>query len=43
MEYRVEHDSMGEVKVPSDRYWMGGTQTRRSLQNFEIGIEKIPM
>lgn len=40
MEYRSEQDSMGEIKVPSDRYW--GAQTQRSFQNFEIGIEKIP-
>ena len=36
MEYRIEHDSMGEVKVPSDRYW--GAQTQRSCQNFPIGV-----
>ena len=41
MEYRVEHDSMGEVNVPADRYW--GAQTQRSFENFKIGIEKIPM
>ena len=41
MEYRLEHDSMGEIEVLSDRYW--GAQTQRSFQNFEIGIEKIPM
>lgn len=41
MEYRVEHDSLGEVKVPADRYW--GAQTQRSYQNFPIGTEKIPM
>lgn len=41
MEYRSEYDSMGEMKVPADRYW--GAQTQRSLQNFEVGIEKIPM
>jgi len=40
MEYRTEHDSMGEVQVPADRYW--GAQTQRSYQNFRIGIEKIP-
>ena len=40
MEYRLEHDSMGEIEVLSDRYW--GAQTQRSFQNFEIGIEKIP-
>ncbi len=36
MEYRIEHDSMGEVKVPADRYW--GAQTQRSIQNFPIGV-----
>lgn len=41
MDFRVEHDSMGEVKVPADRYW--GAQTQRSFENFQIGIEKIPM
>ena len=41
MEYRIEHDSMGEVQVPADPYW--GAQTQRSFQNFPIGTEKIPM
>lgn len=41
MEYRIEHDSFGELKVPGDKYW--GAQTQRSLQNFEIGKEKMPM
>ena len=36
MEYRIEHDSMGEVKVPINRYW--GAQTQRSIQNFPIGV-----
>ncbi len=40
MEYRIEKDSMGEMKVPSDRYW--GAQTQRSLENFVIGWEKMP-
>ena len=35
MEYRIEHDSMGEVKVPADKYY--GAQTERSRQNFTIG------
>ncbi|MCF6241576.1 MAG: class II fumarate hydratase [Bacteroidales bacterium] len=35
MEYRIEKDTMGEVKVPADKYW--GAQTQRSLQNFKIG------
>ncbi|MBQ8146677.1 MAG: class II fumarate hydratase [Clostridia bacterium] len=41
MEYRTEHDSMGEVLVPSDKYW--GAQTQRSLENFNIGCEKMPI
>lgn len=41
MEYRIESDSMGEVKVPEDAYW--GAQTQRSFENFKIGTEKIPM
>ena len=42
MEYRVEHDSMGEVRVPADKYW--GAQTERSHNNFPIGvgIETMP-
>lgn len=42
MEYRIEHDSMGEVRVPADRYW--GAQTERSHENFLIGvgIETMP-
>ena len=40
MEYRLEHDTMGEVRVPADRYW--GAQTQRSFENFHIGTEKIP-
>ncbi|MFC4816270.1 class II fumarate hydratase [Flavobacterium sp. GCM10023249] len=35
MEYRIEKDTMGEVKVPADRYW--GAQTERSRNNFKIG------
>ena len=40
-EYRIEHDSMGEVKVPADRYW--GAQTERSRHNFPIGVGLEPM
>ncbi len=40
MNYRTEHDSMGDVLVPADRYW--GAQTQRSLENFPIGTEKMP-
>ncbi len=37
MKYRIEHDTMGEVKVPEDKYW--GAQTQRSKKNFPIGAE----
>ena len=37
MEYRIEHDSMGEMKVPADRLW--AAQTQRSRENFEIGVD----
>ena len=40
-EMRVETDSMGEVDVPADKYW--GAQTQRSLENFKIGTEKMPL
>lgn len=42
MQYRIEHDSMGEVKVPADKYW--AAQTERSHENFKIGvgIETMP-
>ncbi|WP_276676475.1 class II fumarate hydratase [Selenomonas artemidis] len=40
MEYKIEHDSLGEVRVPKDRYW--GAQTQRSFENFPIGTEKMP-
>ncbi len=42
MDYRIEHDSMGEVKVPADKYW--AAQTERSHENFKIGvgIETMP-
>lgn len=38
---RMESDTMGEVAVPADRYW--GAQTQRSLQNFKIGGERMPV
>ncbi len=41
MKYRQEHDSMGDILVPADRYW--GAQTQRSLENFPIGTEKMPV
>ncbi len=40
MDYRIESDSMGEIKVPSDKYY--GAQTARSLMNFKIGGERFP-
>ena len=40
-DYRIERDSMGEMKVPADRYW--GAQTQRSFENFKIGVEKMPV
>ena len=40
MEYRVERDSMGKVRVPADKLW--GAQTERSRQNFKIGGERMP-
>lgn len=39
-DYRIEHDVLGEVKVPADACWM--SQTQRSLENFRIGQEKMP-
>lgn len=43
MEFRIEKDSLGEVKVPADKYW--AAQTQRSLQNFKIGGpgDKMPL
>ena len=41
MQYRIEHDSMGEVKVPAHRYW--GAQTQRSVENFPIGVGQETM
>ena len=38
---RIETDTMGEMSVPADRYW--GAQTQRSLQNFKIGGERMPV
>ena len=40
MDYRIEKDSMGEMKVPVNAYW--GAQTQRSYENFKIGTEKMP-
>ena len=43
MDFRIEHDSMGEVRVPSDKLW--GAQTQRSFENFKIGsgVELMPL
>jgi fumarate hydratase class II len=38
---RIESDTMGEVAVPADRYW--GAQTQRSIENFPIGDERMPI
>ncbi len=40
MEHRIEKDTMGEVKVPADKYW--GAQTERSRNNFKIGGQRMP-
>jgi fumarate hydratase class II len=41
MTHRIERDTMGEVEVPAHRYW--GAQTQRSLHNFEIGNQRMPI
>ncbi|PIC86862.1 fumarate hydratase, class II [Sporosarcina sp. P20a] len=41
MEYRIEHDTFGEIQVPADKLW--GAQTQRSKHNFKIGGERIPL
>ncbi|TCP30609.1 fumarase class II [Scopulibacillus darangshiensis] len=41
MDYRIEKDTLGEVKVPADKLW--AAQTQRSKQNFKIGWEKMPL
>ncbi|MGF9888081.1 class II fumarate hydratase [Priestia megaterium] len=41
MSYRIERDSIGEIKVAEDKLW--GAQTQRSKENFPIGIEKMPI
>ena len=41
MDYRIEHDTMGDVRVPADKYW--GAQTQRSKENFKIGNQKMPV
>lgn len=39
--FRIERDTIGEIKVPADKYW--GAQTQRSKQNFKIGFETMPL
>jgi fumarate hydratase class II len=41
MDYRIEKDSIGEIQVPAHRYW--GAQTQRSLENFKIGNQRMPI
>ncbi|RKN79074.1 class II fumarate hydratase [Paenibacillus ginsengarvi] len=41
MEYRIEKDTLGEVKVPADKLW--AAQTQRSFENFKIGTERMPI
>ncbi len=41
MNYKIEKDSLGEIKVPADKYW--AAQTQRSFENFKIGSEKMPI
>ncbi|MGE8205102.1 class II fumarate hydratase [Heyndrickxia sp. NPDC080065] len=41
MEFRIEKDTLGEIRVPADKYW--GAQTQRSKENFKIGTEKMPI
>ena len=41
MDYRIEKDTLGEVQVPADKYW--GAQTQRSIQNFKIGGQRMPI
>ena len=41
MGFRIERDTLGEVRVPEDKYW--GAQTQRSYLNFKIGEEKMPL
>ena len=41
MEFRIEKDTLGEIRVPADKIW--GAQTQRSKENFQIGTEKMPI
>ena len=38
-EWRIEHDSMGEVRVPAEHYW--GAQTQRAVEHFPIGVARF--
>ena len=40
MDYRIEHDSMGDMQVPADKYW--GAQTQRSHENFPLAWVRRP-
>src|SRR6266498_2105459 len=40
-DYRVEHDTFGDIRVPTDKLW--GAQTQRSLENFRISGERMPL
>ena len=40
MDFRIEKDTMGDVKVPNDKFW--GAQTQRSIENFKIGGDRFP-
>lgn len=41
MEFRIEKDTLGEIRVPADKIW--GAQTQRSKENFQIGTERMPI
>ncbi|PKP23131.1 MAG: class II fumarate hydratase [Bacteroidetes bacterium HGW-Bacteroidetes-21] len=41
MEYRIEKDTMGQIEVPAEKYW--GAQTQRSINNFKIGHDTMPV
>ncbi|MDG1756710.1 MAG: lyase family protein, partial [Bacteroidia bacterium] len=41
MDYRIETDSIGDIQVPADKYW--AAQTQRSLENFKIGDQRMPI
>ncbi len=41
MKTRIEHDTMGNIEVPADKYW--GAQTQRSMENFKIGDGRMPI